>query len=86
MDDGGEKVYAARKENSREAAVEGTIYNTGTYFHIEGSAAERTVAGGAPPGAAGLAIIKNAKMSAADFVNDYSSMNGTFTKPDAALT
>jgi hypothetical protein len=80
MDDTGGSVYVTIKEDSWVATANGTTYNSGTYSRIGGIAAQWTVTGGSSTGNIGLAIIESGKMRVANFINEYSAMNGTFTK------
>jgi hypothetical protein len=86
MDDTGGQVYVIIEDDEWEATAEGTLFNSGTYSRIEGTkAGQWTVGGGTYTGNTGLAIIRDdGKMLVANFANQYSDMNGTFTKLETA--
>jgi hypothetical protein len=87
MDDRGGEVYAILKDSTWEAMAEGSLYNSGTYTRIGGKAVQWTVGAGGHAGDTGLAIIgDNGKLLVANFADQYSDMNGTFTKLDTSLT
>jgi hypothetical protein len=86
MDDTKGKVYVTVTNNSWAATADGTAYNSGTYVRIGGIAARWTVTGGSSKGNTGLAVIESGKMIVANFTNEHSVMNGTFTKLDTGLT
>jgi hypothetical protein len=86
MDNRGGNVYVTIKNDSWVATADGTTYNRGTYNRIGGRAAGWTVTGGSSTGNTGLAVIDNGTMTVANFTNEYSSMNGTFTKLNTGLT
>jgi hypothetical protein len=80
MDNTGGSVWVTITDNSWAATVDGTAYNSGTYSRIGRTAAQWTVTGGSSTGNTGLAVIESGTMIVANFTNEYSQMNGTFTK------
>ncbi|MDR2376659.1 MAG: hypothetical protein LBD96_09515 [Treponema sp.] len=81
MDNTGGSVFATVEGSSWTATANGSLYNNGTYSRIGGIAAKWTVSGGTEAGSTGLAIIiEGGKLLVANFVNELSDMNGTFTK------
>ncbi|MDR2094012.1 MAG: hypothetical protein LBP76_00650 [Treponema sp.] len=89
MDNTGGSVYVTVTDTSWAATADGAPYNTGTYARIEGTekAARWTVSEGTETGTTGLGIIlENGTLLVANFVNEYSDMNGRFTKLDTDLT
>jgi hypothetical protein len=88
MDYTGGTVYVSIKDTTWEAFVDGSSYSTGTYTRFDGTAAGQwTVGAGGYAGDTGLMImIDTDQFLVANFANDYSHMNGTFTKLNTSLT
>jgi hypothetical protein len=87
MDDKGGEIYATIKDSTWESVAEGDSYNSGTYTRIGGRAILWEVGQGGEAGTTGLAIITGeGKFRVANFANQYSDMNGTFTKLNTGLT
>jgi hypothetical protein len=80
-------VYATVKNTTWESEDPHGEPQSGTYSRIGGKAAQWTVTGGGNTGDTGLAIIQaNGEMLVANLTDEYSDMNGTFTKLNTGLT
>jgi hypothetical protein len=85
--DGKGGVYVKITSDSWQAWNEyGDPEKSGTYELIGGIAAQWTVTGGNNIGDTGLAIIETGQIRVANFINENSDMNGTFTKLKTTLT
>jgi hypothetical protein len=80
------KITGTTTGGSWEAIEDGEPYNNGTYTRIGGTAIKWNVTGGRHGGDTGLAYIDGGKMNVVNFTDEYSGMNGTYTKLDTDLT